>query len=178
MAGVKISALPGVGSALTTDFFPVVQAGITSQETIGQVSDFILGSVLAGTNISKATGVGTITISATGLAGIGWTDVTGATQTMVADTGYVADRATLVTFTLPLLAAFGTIIYVQGKGAGGWQINQNNAQQISVGSSTTTLGAAGSVASTNRYDSIALICVTANAFWTCLTAPQGIITIV
>jgi hypothetical protein len=38
MAGVKISALPGVAAALLTDFFPVVQAGVTSQETLAQVS--------------------------------------------------------------------------------------------------------------------------------------------
>ncbi len=37
MAGIKISALPAVASALTTDFFPVVQAGVTSRETLAQV---------------------------------------------------------------------------------------------------------------------------------------------
>ena len=38
MAGVKISALPAVPSALLTDFFPVVQGGVTSQETLAQVA--------------------------------------------------------------------------------------------------------------------------------------------
>lgn len=38
MAGIKISALPAVPSALLTDFFPVVQAGVTSQETLQQVA--------------------------------------------------------------------------------------------------------------------------------------------
>jgi hypothetical protein len=37
MAGIKISALPAVASALTTDFFPVVQGGVTSRETLDQV---------------------------------------------------------------------------------------------------------------------------------------------
>lgn len=37
MAGVKISALPAVAAALLTDFFPVVQAGVTSKETLQQV---------------------------------------------------------------------------------------------------------------------------------------------
>lgn len=37
MAGVKISALPAVISAALTDFFPVVQGGITSRETLQQV---------------------------------------------------------------------------------------------------------------------------------------------
>lgn len=33
----KISALPAVAAALTTDTFPVVQAGVTSRETINQL---------------------------------------------------------------------------------------------------------------------------------------------
>lgn len=37
MAGVKISALPTVASALITDIFPAVQGGVTSQETLLQV---------------------------------------------------------------------------------------------------------------------------------------------
>lgn len=37
MAGIKISALPAVASALFTDFFPVVQGGATSKETLLQV---------------------------------------------------------------------------------------------------------------------------------------------
>src|ERR1700735_4622365 len=37
MAGVKISALPAVASALLTDFFASVQGGITSKETLQQV---------------------------------------------------------------------------------------------------------------------------------------------
>jgi len=41
MAGVKISALPAVGSAQLTDIFPVVQAGITSQESISQLVSVI-----------------------------------------------------------------------------------------------------------------------------------------
>ena len=38
MAGIKISQLPAVPSALLTDFFPVVQGGVTSQETLAQVA--------------------------------------------------------------------------------------------------------------------------------------------
>jgi len=41
MAGVKISALPAVGSAQLTDIFPVVQAGITSKESISQLVSLI-----------------------------------------------------------------------------------------------------------------------------------------
>jgi hypothetical protein len=296
MAGVKISALPAVPSAQLTDFFPVVQAGVTSQETLQQVATLfgfsggilslahggtnanltasnggvvystatalailsgtatanqvllsgataaptwstatfastyaassilysngantvqglatanssslvttsagvpiwvgpmtngqlvigstgatpVVGNIAAGPGISVANGAGTITISGTG-SGIGWTDVTGTSQAMAADNGYVSDNAGLVTLTLPATAAFGTAISVLGKGAGGWKIAQNAGQNIQVGSSSTTVGVGGSVASTNRFDSIDLICTTANTTWTTLGGVQGILTIV
>lgn len=52
MAGVKISALPSVASALTTDIFPVVQGGVTSQETLAQVQTLFgfSGGILAMAN--------------------------------------------------------------------------------------------------------------------------------
>ncbi len=55
MAGVKISGLPPVGSALLTDIFPVVQAGITSKETIQQVLT-LFSSSLATTFVPLAGG--------------------------------------------------------------------------------------------------------------------------
>jgi len=38
MAGIKISALSAVSSALYTDFLPVVQGGVTQKETLSQIS--------------------------------------------------------------------------------------------------------------------------------------------
>lgn len=320
MSGVKISALPAVASALTTDIFPVVQAGITSQETLAQVqtlfgftagilalanggtnaaltasnggifySTATAGAILSGTatagkvlqsgataaptwstptypsasgsagkilrsdgtnnvyststfadtyavstllyaassntvsglattnraslstnatgiptwialtdgqlvigstagapaaaNLTAGPGVSisntsnTITISGTG-SGIGWTDVTGTSQIMVADNGYVADNAGLVTLTMPATASFGQAITVQGKGTGGWLIAQPASLTIHVGNVATTAGVGGSVASTNQWDSIALICVTANTTWAAIGGPQGTLTIV
>lgn len=62
MAGIKISALPAVSGALLTDFFPVVQAGVTSKETLQQVvtlfnSNIQLGSAaqVGGLNATLAT---------------------------------------------------------------------------------------------------------------------------
>lgn len=121
-------------------------------------------SLSAGPGVSISSGSNTITISGTG-SGIGWTEVTGATQAMTADNGYVANRATLVTFTLPVTAAFGTATNVLGKGAGGWQIDCGGGQNIQVGS----VSGSTSVASTNRYDAIELICTTANTTWTAIS---------
>ena len=129
-------------------------------------------TLTAGPGVSIATGAGSITISGTG-SGIGWTEVTGTTQAMTADSGYVANNAGVVTFTLPATAAFGTAISIIGKGAGGWLIAQNAGQSIQVGSVASTTGVGGSVASTNRFDSIDLICTTANLVWTTLGGPQS-----
>ncbi len=66
MAGIKISALPAVASALTTDFFPVVQAGVTSQETLAQVQTLfgfgsgILDMAHGGTNANLTAAIGAI----------------------------------------------------------------------------------------------------------------------
>lgn len=131
------------------------------------------GTLSAGPGISIANTSNTITISGTG-SGIGWTLVSGATQTMVADNGYVANNAGQLVFNLPATAAFGTALSVIGMGAGGWKINTGGGQNIQVGSSN----AGTSVASTNRYDSIDLLCTVANTTWITHCAPQGNLTIV
>lgn len=130
-------------------------------------------NIIAGANISIANGPNNITISSPGSTGIGWTDVTGTSLTMAPANGYLADNAALVTLTLPAIAAFGSFIYVQGFGAGGWKIAQQAGQNIQVGSSSTTIGVGGSLASTNRYDSILLLCAKANTTFTSLGAPQS-----
>lgn len=140
-------------------------------------ADPIPGQLSAGTGISIANAPGMITISGTA-SSIGWTEVTTTSMAMVADNGYVANNAGLVTLTLPVTAAFGTEISVIGKGAGGWLIAQNANQQIHIGSSASTLGNTGSVASSNQFDSLRLICTTANLIWTILGGPQGNLTIV
>ena len=161
------------GSASTAVWKTVIGTPLNGQLPIGSTGNApSLATITAGTNISVANSSGAITISATGLAGIGWTNVTTSTFSLVADNGYVADKSTLVTFTLPVTAAFGTFIYIQGLGSGGWQVNLNTGQQIAVGSAITTV-TTGSIASTNQYDSITLLCVTANTLWTSLGAPQS-----
>jgi len=139
-------------------------------------ADPVPNTLTPGPGISISNGAGTVTISGTG-SGIGWTEVTGTTQAMAADSGYVSNNAGLVTFTLPSTAAFGTALSVVGKGVGGWSIVLNTGQSIEVGSVATTV-TTGSVSSTNRFDSIDLICTTANTVWTTLGAPQGNLTIV
>jgi hypothetical protein len=134
----------------------------------------VLGTLTAGPGISISNAPGQITISGTGL-GFSWTEVTGTTQAMLGNNGYIANNAALVTLTLPATSVIGEVIYVQGSGAGGWRIAQNASQVIHFGNVNTTTGVGGSLSSTNRYDSIALVCVVANLEWAVLTGTQGII---
>jgi hypothetical protein len=161
MTGITTLTFPTSGTLVTTAQLPI----ISGQLPIGNGTGYTLATLTAGPGISIANASGSITIAGTG-SGIGWTEVTGTTQAGAADNGYVANNAALVTITLPVTAAFGTVISVIGKGAGGWLLAQNASQNIQIGSVSSTAGIGGSVASSNRFDSLDLICTTANTTWT------------
>lgn len=118
-------------------------------------------TLTGGTGISITNGHNSITINNTG-AGFTWTDATNASYTLAAQNGYVADRGTLVTFTLPTNNALGDTISIIGKGAGGWKIVYTTGQFIQFGSSASTT-TSGNVASTNQFDCCTLVCTTASA---------------
>jgi hypothetical protein len=124
---------------------------------------------IAGIYGSSVTAAGTVVVDTSGnlgtISGVTptvWNDVTAASAAMVVNNGYIADRGTLVTLTLPATAAVGSRFEIVGKGAGGWLIAQNAGQQIHFAGLNSTVGAGGSIASTLRYDCVELICVTAN----------------
>ena len=136
-------------------------------------------TIAGGTNVTTSGAGSTVTIDASGGGGgITWAEVTGTTQAMDVDTGYVANNAGLVTLTLPDTAAFGSIVRVVGKGAGGFLIAQNAAEFIRWDeASVTTTGVGGSLASTDNFDAIELVCMTADTEWVVLSS-KGNITIV
>jgi hypothetical protein len=136
----------------------------------------VLGTITGTGGISVSVGPGSIALSGTG-SGIGWNEITGTTQAMAQDQGYVPNNAAQVVFSLPVTASFGTIINIVGKGAGGWKVTQNAGQNIQLGSTSSTVGAAGYIESTNQFDSIELLCTTANTTWTVIGGPQGNITV-
>jgi hypothetical protein len=100
-------------------------------------------------------------------SGFTWNNVTGASATLAAENGYQANNAGLVTLTLPTTASstFGDTIKIMGLGAGGWTIAQLAGQQIQFGSSGTTVGVGGSLASTNRYDAVEIVYSTTSGLW-------------
>lgn len=118
-------------------------------------------TITAGAGISVSNGHNSITIAGTG-GGFTWHDVTGGSATVAAQNGYIADKSTLTTFTLPTNNAIGDTIIIVGKGSGGWSIVYTTGQNIIFGSSTTTT-TTGNLASTNANDCVWLVCTTASA---------------
>lgn len=141
-------------------------------------NDPVAAVITGGVGIDVVTGAGTLTLNATGPASFLWVEVTGVSEAMVTNTGYIANNAGLVTLTLPATSAVGDLLEVVGKGAGGWAIAQNAGQMIHFGSVSTTTGAGGSLSSTNRRDAIYLVCTTADTEWTVGCGAQGNITVV
>lgn len=142
----------------------------TSPMTNGQV---LIGSTGAAPVPATLTGVGgitisnaagSITISGSG-GGFSWTEVTGTTQSMAVNNGYIASNASQVVLTLPATAVIGDTVKVQGKGTGGWRVAQNAGQIIYFNGATSTLGVSGYIESTQRYNSVELVCITANDEW-------------
>lgn len=137
------------------------------QVVIGSATTPAAATLTAGTGISISNGNNSITINATG-GGFTWTDVTGTSATMAVNNGYLADNAGLVTLTLPATAVQFSSLAIVGKGAGGWKIAQNASQQILFGSTSTTSGVTGNLASTNANDVVYLLATTggSSTVWT------------
>lgn len=112
-----------------------------------------------------------------GGGGITWNEETGTSATMAVNNGYIANNAGLVTLTLPTTAAVGDVVRVAGSGAGGWAVAQNASEIIHFGSTDSTTGVGGSLASTVRYDAVELLCIVANTEWSVISS-LGNITIV
>lgn len=140
-------------------------------------TDFVSSALIAGTGVSIANGVGTVTISSSG-GGLTWTVVAGTTQAMAVNNGYIANNAGVVTATLPATSAVGDIVAITGiNNATGWKIAQNAGNTIFFGTATTTPGVGGSLQSSATRDAITLVCVSANANWQALSS-VGNITVV
>ena len=173
----------GTWSATTTTLHGTLVGaasnGITSiiqgagQLLIGTTaSDPVAATLTSGSGISITSATGAITINAIG-GGLTWTDVTGTTQAMAVNSGYLADNAGLVTLTLPATAVQFSIITVTGFGAGGWKIAQNASQQIRFGSATaSTVGITGFISSTNLNDSVTMLAAVggASTMWTVINS--------
>jgi hypothetical protein len=180
--GTAISGLTGANSAMLVTNSTGVPA-MTASMTNGQV---IIGStgatpvpatLTAGSGVTITNGAGSITIAASG-GGSTWVTVATGFQTIANNTGYVTDDgATLVTYTLPATSAVGDTIEILGKSSGGWVIVQGTGQSIRFGNITTTVGVTGTLASSNQYDCVRFVCITANTTYA-VTSAVGSLTFV
>ena len=173
--GTGIAKYDGAGtfSAVTvTQHSPLIGAssnGITSagpltdgQLLIGHTgNDPSVATLTAGTGISITNGAGSISISSSG--GLIWSVET-ANLTAVVNHGYGANKAGALAFTLPAASAIGAVISIVGM-INSWNIVQGAGQRIFFGSTATTLGAGGSLASTDAGDCVEMVCLVADTIW-------------
>lgn len=131
-----------------------IAIGGTSYEN-GNITTLTAG---AGVNITNSDGG--VTIASTGVGSLVWNNVSGTTQAAAVNNGYIISNAAQTTVTIPATAAVGSVFAIAGKGAAGWIMQMNTGQIVHVGSSASS--SAGTVTSTNLYDSISIVCVTAN----------------
>lgn len=110
-------------------------------------------------------------------SGFTWSGPATTPTAMLPNHGYININVGLGTFTLPSVSIPGDMIYLMGQGAGGWTITYGTGQTIRIGSSLSTV-TTGSISSTNQYDAIQIVCVSANRDWQVPVAPQGNITVV
>jgi hypothetical protein len=130
-------------------------------------------NALGGTGANTVGSGNTLTINITG-GGYKWQVITAATKQILVNEAYFANNAGTLIFTLPSVANVGDGFRISGM-LGNWQINQNAGQSIRVGNIVSTIGVAGSVASTMLGDSIHVICKVANTGWQVVDAPVGVL---
>ena len=118
-------------------------------------------NIVGGTGITTSGAGSTLTITAIS-ADFTWTDVTGATQTIAAENGYLTDRGGGVVYTLPATATIGDTFKIVGK-LGLTTITPNANQQLLIGSASGTVGVTGTAVGTNVGDSITFVCIVTGA---------------
>lgn len=133
----------------------------------------VVGTITVSGNLSVTTGAGTLALATTGFGNFSWNDVSGTTQAAAGNNGYIISNAGQTTVTIAAVVTEGSIVAVAGKGAAGWILQANTGQTIHYGNVATS--SAGSLTSTNQWDSVTVLCVTANTTFAVI-ASQGSLT--
>jgi len=181
--GAITQTIHGVLLGNTTGAITATAAGTNGQLLCGSTGVAPVFTTLTSTGgtITFSPGAGTLNLSTTAQPSITWSIVTGTTQAAAANAGYIANNAGLVTVTLIAAASavVGTKLRVTGvNNATGWKIAQNASQQIFFGTTNTTGGVGGSLASSATRDSVELVCVTADGLLWNVVSAVGNITVV
>ncbi len=160
LTGTLVVANGGTGIATATAYAPII-AGTTA------TGPFQVASTGQATAGFVLTSNGNAALPSWQAAGGGssftWT-VTTVNASLVAANGYIANKAGLLTMTLPASGAIGDTIRITNMNtAVGWRIAQNANQFIRLGSSLTTTGATGYLEATALGDSVEIVCNVAGA---------------
>ncbi len=177
----------GTGVTSLTDGGIILGSGagnvtVLGQATNGQLpigstgADPILAVIVAGAGIGVVNGAGSITLSST-IAGLTWVEETTTSRSAAVGEGVVCNNGSLVTVTLPTTAAFGDVLALVGKGAGGWLLAQNASEIVHFLGTDTTTGVGGSLASTGVFDAVELVCTVADTEWTVRSSMGNITTV-
>ncbi len=141
-----------------------IRIGIQGAGSAQQNTCFIAGIVGVTTANTQLVTINSSTgqLGVVNATGFTWTDVTGGTQTIAVENGYLTDNAGGVTYTLPATAAIGDTFKIVGK-LGLATITPNANQQLLVGSVSGAVGATGTAVATNVGDCIEFVCTTSGA---------------
>lgn len=97
-----------------------------------------------------------------------WNVATVNTNTMLVNNGYIINGVATLTMTMPAASNPGDVIEIAGFSANGWIMQLQGGQTVHFGNVSTSAG--GTIASTNRYDAIKVVCVVATTDWLVLSA--------
>jgi len=147
----------------------------TGDETVAGVKTFSSSPIIPAPSTDLQAATKKYVDDNGGGGGISWSEVT-ANTTMAVGTGSLANKATLLTLTLPATSAVGETVRVAGMNAGLWKVAQAANQYIKFGNQNTTTGTGGSLASVSTYDAVELVCIEANVGWVVVSS-QGNITV-
>lgn len=166
--GLGTSSLTADAVIVTNGTSPVSTVTLGSaQLLIGSTGATPVAATLTqGSNVTITNADGSITIAAS--SGAAWVDQTSTSVTMAAHTSYVADSASLITFSLPASPTLGDEYRIVSKGAGGWTIAVGEDQVINFGVDQTSI----SLSSTAAGDAVYLVYISAEGAFQVLSA-QG-----
>lgn len=117
-----------------------------------------------GVTVTGNPGTSTLTITMSG-GGVSWSVIT-LDQTAAVNNGYFCNKAGTLALALPAVSAVGDVIEVTNENVAlGVQFTQGAGQQIKFATSSSTLGAAGTVTSSAVGDTMKIVCEVANTIW-------------
>lgn len=176
IAGAGGITTSGAGATVTVTAGATIATQYTTDAGVATPAANNLNIIGSGSTTTSAVG-DTITINSTG-GGLMWTVIAVAGPTaMAVNNGYVANTTspTICGFDLPAVSAVGSILRVAGYGTGGWVINQIAGQQIRGLGTNTTLGATGTLSSSESDATVEIVCVIANTIWKVLSSTGNLI---